>query len=215
MIKRNSGFTLMEIMVVIIIIAVLASVAGPMITSITDQGRTSATKSGLSNLKTALIQYKSDLGHYPHADNTMKYASNFAVCNQCGLGPSETNNCLVNDKITPAGAGAAGKWWNVGLSSANYLRRWKGPYMDADPADFMLDAWGNPIIYGVYKKTVYFQSAGADQEFDPVENIIGCKNYGTDALPGDDIVVAVARVRRAFNGAESAACGTTYEGTHE
>jgi prepilin-type N-terminal cleavage/methylation domain-containing protein len=51
--KAKSGFTLMEIMVVIIVIAVLASVAGPMIGSITDQGRASATKSKINSLKSA------------------------------------------------------------------------------------------------------------------------------------------------------------------
>jgi prepilin-type N-terminal cleavage/methylation domain-containing protein len=63
--RTRAGFTLMEIMVVIIVIAVLASVAGPMIGSITDQGRASATKSKMSALKSAMLAYQSDVGRLP------------------------------------------------------------------------------------------------------------------------------------------------------
>ena len=82
--KRKSGFTLVEIMVVIIVIAVLASVAGPMIGSITDQGRASATKSKMSSLKSALLAYQSDVGRLPYVgDNSRKakqYDQNALLC---------------------------------------------------------------------------------------------------------------------------------------
>jgi len=65
----------MEIMVVIIVIAVLASVAGPMIGSITDQGRSSATKANLSSLKSALLAFQRDVGKMPVCGNIRLAAS--------------------------------------------------------------------------------------------------------------------------------------------
>ncbi|MFA7147175.1 MAG: prepilin-type N-terminal cleavage/methylation domain-containing protein, partial [Candidatus Riflebacteria bacterium] len=62
---NRSGFTLMEIMVVVVIIAVLASVAGPMIGDIINQGKASATRSKMSSLKSAIVTYKNDVGRYP------------------------------------------------------------------------------------------------------------------------------------------------------
>ncbi len=204
MYNTRSGFTLMEIMVVIIVIAVLASVAGPMITSITDQGKISATKSAMGNLKTAMVNFNADLGHYPHAGASMKSTAtdNFVAFNGGnGLGPTTESNCLVTDKVTPL-AGAPAAWKNLGIAAKTWNRRWKGPYMDGDPADFMLDAWGNPLLYGVHEKNIYLHSAGPDGSYDDPNTIFDNSDYGGDD-GGDDIVVSVARVRRAFSASKS------------
>ena len=55
--KKRFGFTLMEIMVVIIVIAVLASVGSSMLTTLIDQSKTSATKSKLDALRKALLAF--------------------------------------------------------------------------------------------------------------------------------------------------------------
>ena len=189
MIKRKSGFTLMEIMVVIIVIAVLASVAGPMIGSITDQGRASATKSKLSSLKSALLAYQSDLGRLPN-NGSLTVAADYN--GETLLSPNEEDkNVLYSNEIE--------------LNSVkNYQRKWKGPYMDSDPTDFMYDSWGNQIQYVAFNKNIYLWSYGADQE--PYNTATGEK-YNLDIIyklqtnPNseaecDDILVSVHRSRK-------------------
>lgn len=184
----------MEIMVVIIVIAVLASVAGPMIGSITDQGRASATKSKMSALKSAMLAYQSDTGRLPF-DGAPKCVSCKAAYNvEKVLGPSVANNVLVNDDV--------GNGTILNFAIANYNRKWKGPYMDSDPADFMYDAWGQPFRYIAYKNNVYLWSSGANQGFEGgsdgnIENALCGDMVGNGDV--DDIAVTIARSRTTFN----------------
>jgi prepilin-type N-terminal cleavage/methylation domain-containing protein len=192
MIKRKSGFTLMEIMVVIIVIAVLASVAGPMIGSITDQGRASATKSKMSSLKSALLAYQSDVGRLPYDGSK----SSSKAYNQNQLLDSEDSEKNV---LTACN--------NSVFTSVpnNYNRKWKGPYMDSDPSDFMFDSWGNLICYKAEKgtKNVYLWSAGPDGEFykraEGTENAAHAFADQSNAEKEcDDIVISVLRVKSSF-----------------
>lgn len=188
--RDSQGFTLMEIMVVIIVIAVLASVAGPMITSITDQGRASATKSKLSALKSAIMAYNSDIGRYPYAgtsdnsDISAAYDSNLSPLNTSLFADSFDNNIL-----TTASSGTDISANSV-FGIANYInKKWKGPYMDSDPTDFMYDSWGKKIQYYHYNKGIYLHSAGSDQSFDSRGDVT------KPAYEGDDIILSIARVK--------------------
>ncbi len=182
--KRKSGFTLMEIMVVIIVIAVLASVAGPMIGSITDQGRASATKSKMSSLKSALLAYQSDVGRLPYKGKSSKTASNYDQTNLLS-NSDETKNVLVYNE------------WPLTCAPNNYARKWKGPYMDSDPSDFMVDSWGNNIRYQAFNKNVYLWSAGPDCEFETanLDELFKMQTNGSDC---DDIVISVYRAKKSF-----------------
>ncbi|GAB4275444.1 MAG: hypothetical protein Kow0029_16600 [Candidatus Rifleibacteriota bacterium] len=186
----RSGFTLMEIMVVIIVIAVLASVAGPMIGSITDQGRASATKAKISALKSAIMAYKSDLGRYPFLRKACnsKYAQAYNQADNRLLGNGEQNNILISDSVERSGGPE-----DIGLS--NYDKKWKGPYMDGDPSDFMYDSWGVKLRYVVKGKNIYLWSAGPDMSFSPTVNDALCE----DAEVTDDIIQSVGRMRRNFD----------------
>ena len=189
--KRKSGFTLMEIMVVIIVIAVLASVAGPMIGSITDQGRASATKSKMSSLKSALLAYQSDVGRLPYKGSNSRTASNYSQPDLLSEN-DESKNVLVYNE-----------WPNAaGSTPNNYNRKWKGPYMDSDVSDFMVDAWGNTIQYKAYNKNVYLWSAGPDTEFSGdatnpnIDDIF--KKQSDPSQDCDDIVISIYRAKKAF-----------------
>jgi prepilin-type N-terminal cleavage/methylation domain-containing protein len=187
--KRKSGFTLMEIMVVIIVIAVLASVAGPMIGSITDQGRASATKSKMSSLKSALLAYQSDVGRLPYTGKNSRDKS--AYCADSLLSPNtEDNNVLYSNSLNGYGA-------DTTQQPNNYSRKWKGPYMDSDPSDFMVDSWGNNIRYQAFNKNVYLWSAGPDCEFETanLDELFKMQTNGSDC---DDIVISVYRAKKSF-----------------
>lgn len=61
----RAGFTLIELVIAIAILAVLAIVVGPMVMGQLDKARVSSTKSNLKTLKTAIDMFKVDTGRYP------------------------------------------------------------------------------------------------------------------------------------------------------
>ena len=62
---RNDGFTLIEIMAVIIIIGLLAAIGAMNFLGQTDKARVITTKANLKMLHSAVAQFKMDTGRYP------------------------------------------------------------------------------------------------------------------------------------------------------
>lgn len=65
--RREKGFTLVELMVVIIILAILTGIAIPSYLALRSRARESATRSEMANIGTALELYMADLEEYPDA----------------------------------------------------------------------------------------------------------------------------------------------------
>ena len=63
--KQQSGFTLLEIIVVITIIAILAAYIAPKVTGRADDARISKVKNDLQVLESALELYRLDNFKYP------------------------------------------------------------------------------------------------------------------------------------------------------
>jgi len=61
----RSGFTLIELVIAIAILAVLAILVGPRVMQVLENARSSSTKSNLKTLKTAIDMFKVDTGKYP------------------------------------------------------------------------------------------------------------------------------------------------------
>ena len=64
-VTRNQGFTLIEVMVVILIIGVLAALVVPKVMSRPDEARITAAKVDITRITQALDLYKLDNGRYP------------------------------------------------------------------------------------------------------------------------------------------------------
>jgi general secretion pathway protein G len=64
---RRRGFTLIELIVVMAIVALLASIAAPRYMRSVDVARENALRSTLATLRDAIDQYAADRGHYPQA----------------------------------------------------------------------------------------------------------------------------------------------------
>ncbi len=176
--NRKSGFTLMEIMVVIIVIAVLASVAGPMISSITEQGRTSATKSKMASLRSALMTYNGDVGRYPYVGNTANASTKTAYDAAWKLEDNGGDYFGFNQDGDSVMMCATFKCTEMGIT--NYKKRWKGPYMSSDASDFMYDSWGTRLKYFYYNRGLYLSSAGPQQAHEAVVNTFFNADYSDD-----------------------------------
>ena len=197
--NSKSGFTLMEIMVVIIVIAVLASVGSSMLTTLVNLSKTSATKSKLDTLRKALIAYQADVGRMPHSGASLQCSKYESAYNTATTDFLSYDNEDKNVLLSPEPLNAFPK----------LKKRWKGPYMDSDPGDFMYDAWLNPIHYVASKKSLYLWSYGSGDS----------GTFLDDSTPGpdlsnpeevlkqlqeqdtylDDVIVSVKRFKKTLN----------------
>lgn len=65
---RCQGFSLIELMVVIVILGILAAIIAPRIIGRTDEAKVTEAKVQIRNLETALKMYKLDNGQYPSTE---------------------------------------------------------------------------------------------------------------------------------------------------
>ncbi|MFZ5951761.1 MAG: hypothetical protein ACOYXC_13710 [Candidatus Rifleibacteriota bacterium] len=148
-----------------------------------DETRTGASKARMQCLKTGLRNFQADLGFFPKASGGIDDDPDaYFLDARSGLGFASSTNCLsVNN--------AAGYLMN-GMDEAAFKKRWKGPYMDNEPEEFMTDCWGMPFIYIRHRKGLYLWAAGQDGRFDDFDKIITSTTYG-DNDGEDDMVVMV------------------------
>jgi general secretion pathway protein G len=66
--RRSGGFTLIEIMVVVIIIGLLAAVIVPQVVSKVDEAKVAKAKADIQTLETALTMFRLDNSKYPTTD---------------------------------------------------------------------------------------------------------------------------------------------------
>ena len=66
--SNRGGFTLIEIMVVIVILAMLAAIVGPRLMGRTDDAKVTDARVQIKNIETALKLYKLDTGSYPSTE---------------------------------------------------------------------------------------------------------------------------------------------------
>jgi general secretion pathway protein G len=66
--RQARGFTLIEIMVVVIIIGLLAAVIVPQVVSKVDEARVAKAKEDIQSLETGLTEYRLDNSTYPTTD---------------------------------------------------------------------------------------------------------------------------------------------------
>ena len=66
--RRNAGFTLIEIMAVVLIIGLLSTIVGAVVFSQVDSARVTATKTQIKQIEAAFDFYRLDNGRYPTSE---------------------------------------------------------------------------------------------------------------------------------------------------
>jgi general secretion pathway protein G len=72
MIRKNTGFTLLELLVVMVIIGLLASYVGPKYFAQVGKSEVKTAKAQMVALEQALDQYRLELGHYPSSEQGLE-----------------------------------------------------------------------------------------------------------------------------------------------
>ncbi len=104
------GFTLIEIMVVIVILGILAALVVPRVVGRADDARVTAAKQDVAQIQQALNLYRLDNGRYPTQEQGLQ--------------------ALVSK---PTAAPAPGNWRAGGYLNKLPSDPWKNPYQYANP----------------------------------------------------------------------------------
>jgi general secretion pathway protein G len=67
--RRHQGFTLVEMLLVLVILATLAAIVYPKVMGRSEQARFTAAQTQIANFKTALDAFEVDNGYYPKGKN--------------------------------------------------------------------------------------------------------------------------------------------------
>ncbi|MCX7120188.1 MAG: type II secretion system major pseudopilin GspG [Gammaproteobacteria bacterium] len=119
--QKSRGFTLIEVMVVVVILAILAAIIVPRILKRPEQARIVAAKQDVLSIQNALSLYKLDNGFYPSTDQGI--------------------DALVHQ---PSGLPKPVNW-----SAGGYLKKlpvdpWQNPYHYAHPGRHgSVDIWSD------------------------------------------------------------------------
>lgn len=128
--RNKKGFTLMELLTVIAVMAVLAGLLLPALRRARMRARVAAAESMIASLQVALSMYNMDYGVFPASTNdtgTQYNGNSFAV-------PAAVGNNLVGALTSPTKGGP-------------YME-FRGRDLDEDGGDFVvLDPWGRAYVY--------------------------------------------------------------------
>ena len=172
--KQEAGFTLVEVIVIVAILAILAGILVPMIYSQIDEARISRAEADAKSISSALLTFRKDTGVWP---------------NLSGAGCTAATTLLYGSGSEPASLAAAGfnltsksKFMDVLMRDSQECydtELYKGPYLPQVEAD----PWGNH----------YFMAAGNFANANPVFILSAGPNGTVDtpsfstSLLGDDI----------------------------
>ena len=109
-VRRSAGFTLVEIMVVVVILGVLAVLIVPRVVGRTEEARVAAAKHDIAAIMQSLKLYRLDNGRYPTNDQGLQ-----ALVAKPQSGPAASNWRSYLDKLPKDPWGNAYQYLNPGV----------------------------------------------------------------------------------------------------
>ncbi len=136
--REPSGFTLVELVMVIALLGIVAAVAVPKLSSVLDEAKRSATQAEMMALRRAIIGDDSSVsaGH----PVSRGYEGDVAAL------PSSLADLVTK----PGGVAAWDRYTQTG---------WNGPYVDSG-GGYATDAWGNAYTYNSGQRTITSSAGG-------------------------------------------------------
>ena len=122
----QNGFTLIELVMVIVTLGILAAVAIPRFTDVSESSKVTATKKELLTLKTAISGNPDVISGGKYVDRGFE--------GDVGFAPSQLADLVVK----PDSVSAYDKLTAIG---------WNGPYIDSTEGNYLKDAWENAYVY--------------------------------------------------------------------
>ena len=120
------GFSLVELVIVIVVLGILAAFAVPRFGSMSGSAKIAATKDEMSSLKRAVIGNPSVVAGGQYIDRGFE--------GDVGFAPSRLQDLAVK----PDSIAAYNKLTRLG---------WNGPYIDSTAGLYLQDAWGTNYVY--------------------------------------------------------------------
>jgi prepilin-type N-terminal cleavage/methylation domain-containing protein len=117
----HTGFTIVELLIVIVVIAILAAISIVSFTGIQEKSRYTAVRSDLGNLHTALQAYYADTGSYPYTGTSS--AVNWRYSCSTGMAnfiPGLTNITPNPPQAPCKDASVNNDTWLYGSDGTNY-----------------------------------------------------------------------------------------------
>jgi len=137
----DRGFTLIELVIIIVSLAIVAAVAVPRFADLATGSKINATKQELAALKQAIVGNPAVSAGGEYVDRGFE--------GDVGFRPSRLEDLVRRPDSVPAYDPLARLGWN-------------GPYIDSASGDYLRDAWGNDYVYQPSNRTILSVGGGHD-----------------------------------------------------
>lgn len=139
--RKARGFTLIELMVVIVILGILSAVIAPRIPQFVNKAKEGRTKGNLATLRSTInIYYSDNDGRYPIADPSTllvpKYLKKIPDCETVGTGHDRA--ATFDTATTVIGDNDTGVW---GYSLNDQANNWGDVWVECTHVDLNGSVW--------------------------------------------------------------------------